>query len=342
MIASNADERRVPAHDEILQLGVCGLGSIGRRHLRLAAARPDVQVHAYDPADEGIDPIGPERDRVIVEPSFERLLAGASDGVIIATPDSTHAPLTQQACRSGVAVLVEKPVADSVVAGAAMERTADETGVPVLVGHVLRHLRVVQRARQLLGDGAIGTPVSFHATLGAYETLELARMRLGEHQPFRLAFDYTHEWDYLQHLLGPITRCASTASTGGDLPLLERPNVIDAVLELENGMTGTVHLDYVERDGARRARILGDRGVLVVDLRAGTLAITSADQPERTEQHAEARDAVFARQLDHFVEVVRGRVEPLVPISEARRALAVAEAIRAACEQATWQTVAPA
>ena len=78
----------------------------------------------------------------------------------------------------------------------------------------------------------------------------------------------------------------------------------------------------------RRARIVGDRGVLVVDLRAGSLTITSDDQPERAEQHAEERDAVFARQLDHFVDVVRGRVEPLVPISEARRALAVAEAIR--------------
>ncbi len=341
MIASNAHERRVPARDEILQLGVCGLGSIGRRHLRLAAARPDVQVHAYDPAYDALDPIAGVEDMVIVEPSVERLLAGSSDGVIIATPDGTHAPLTQQACRSGVAVLVEKPVADSVVAADAMECTAAETGVPVLVGHVLRHLRVMGRARQLLGGGAIGTPVSFHATLGAYETLELARMRLGEPQPFRLAFDYTHEWDYLQHLLGPITRCAAIASTHGDLPLLERPNVIDAVLELENGMTGTVHLDYVERDGARQARIVGDRGVLVVDLRAGSLTITSNDQPDRIERHAEERDAVFARQLDHFIEVMRGRAEPLVPISEGRRALAVAEAIRAACEQTTWQSVAP-
>jgi predicted dehydrogenase len=339
MSAATAHDRWVPSRDDVLQLGVCGLGSIGRRHLRLAAARSDVQVHAYDPAYDGHDPIAADGYEVIVETSFERLLAGAPDGVIIATPDATHSPLTQQACRAGVAVLVEKPVADSVVAAHAMERTAEQTSVPVLVGHVLRHMRVVQRARQLLDAGAIGTPVSFHATLGAYETLELARMRLGEPQSFRLAFDYTHEWDYLRHLLGPITRCAAVASTGGDLPLLERPNVIDAVLELERGTTGTVHLDYVERDGARTARIVGDRGVMVVDLRAGSLTMTGGDQPDRVEQHAEERDAMFARQLDHFVEVVRGRVEPLVPIGEARRALAVAEAIRSACEQATWETV---
>ena len=116
--------------------------------------------------------------------------------------------------------------------------------------------------------------------------------------------------------------------------------MIDAILELEDGLTGSVHLDYVERDGARRARIVGDRGVVAVDLRAGSLTITGDDRPDDTERLAEDRDAVFARQLDHFVEVVRGRVEPMVPIAEARRALAVAEAIRTACEHSTWERVA--
>ena len=325
----------------LLELGVCGLGSIGRRHLRLVSERPDVRVHAFDPAYDECDVADLGGAEVIVEPSFERLLAGARDGVIIATPDASHAPLTQEACRRGVAVLVEKPVADSVVAAEAMERTADSTGVPVLVGHVLRHMTVVARARQLLLDGIIGTPVSFHATVGAYETLELATMRFAEQQAFRLAFDYTHEWDYLQHLLGPITRCTAVASTRGDLPLLEQPNVIDAILQLEDGLTGSVHLDYVERDGARRARIVGDRGVVAVDLRAGLLTVTGDDRPDHTERLAEDRDTVFARQLDHFVDVVHGRAQPTVPIAEARRALAVAEAIRTACEHSTWDARRP-
>jgi predicted dehydrogenase len=324
------------ARRPILDIGVCGLGSIGRRHLRVLATRSDVRAHGFDPAFE---PTEAERT-IVVESSYEDLLTNAADGVIIATPDASHAPLAQQACRAGVAVLVEKPVTDSTPAADDMQRVAEEHGVPVLVGHVLRHAAVVRRARQLLAEAAIGTPVSFHATLGAYETLEVARVRFTEHHPYRLAFDYVHEWDYLQHLLGPIARCAAVAATRGALPLRQDPNVIDAVLELEDGTVGTVHLDYVERHGARTARIVGDRGVLTLDLRGGSLLLAAADGTSRREVHAEERDAIFARQLDHFIDVVRGRAAPSVPISEARCALAVAEAIRAACSEQAWVAVA--
>jgi predicted dehydrogenase len=319
----------------VLDIGVCGLGSIGRRHLRVLAARTDVRAHAFDPAYDPSDPVE-DAGRVAVRHSYDALLASATDGVIIASPDATHAPLAQQACRAGVAALVEKPVADSTAAADDMRRTADEHGVPVLVGHVLRHAAVLRRARQLLQEEAIGTALSFHATLGAYETLEAARMRFAEHQAYRLAFDYVHEWDYLQHLLAPITRCAATAAARGQLPLRERPNVIDAVLELADGTVGTVHLDYVERHGARTARVVGDRGVLIIDLRRGTLLIGAADGTTREEVYTQQRDELFARQLDHFLDVVRGRAAPAAPISEARRALAVAEAIRAACRDGAW------
>lgn len=332
--------RNQPAGDtRRLDLGVCGLGSIGRRHARLLAARPDVRLRVFDPAYDGSDALASGLDAVAIEPSFEALLADASDGIVIAVPDALHAPLTIQACRAGAHVLVEKPVADSVVAAREMERVAAACGVQVLVGHVLRHASVLVRARSLLHDGVIGTPLSFHATLGAYETLEMARMRFSEDLPYRLAFDYTHEWDYLQWLLGDVIRCAAVAHCDGDLPLLERPNVIDALLELESGATGSVHLDYVERDGARQVRIVGDRGVLEVDLRTGSLVARGVDGSNRTEHHAEHRDVGFSRQLDHFIDMIRTGRPAIVPISEARRALSVAEAIVAASEQGSWQRV---
>lgn len=311
-------------------IGVIGLGSIGRRHARLLAERNDVAVRVFDVDPEAFhDVVGLE-----AAASVEQLLAGCR-GVVIAAPDALHAPLTIAACQAGVAVLVEKPVSDSLVAAREMAAVAAASGVPVLVGHVLRHLPILGRAEELLDDGAIGAPVSFHATLGAYETVERARVRFAGADRYRLPFDYSHEWHYVQWLLGPVERCVATGHVGGDMPVRPDPNVVDVLLVQQSGVTGTVHLDYVERDGARAIRIVGDHGVMEVDLRGGTITLACGAE-RRVEQHAEHRDVAFRRQLDHFLDVVEG-VPPMVTIEEAARAVAVAEAVVASCEEGTWQ-----
>lgn len=315
-----------------LTIGVIGLGSIGRRHARLLADRDGVTVRAFDTGPVAATDLAAG---ITMASDVDELLA-ACDGAVIATPDALHAPLTIAACRAGVPVLVEKPVSDTLGAAHEMASVAAATGVPVLVGHVLRHLPVLRRSDELLGGGAIGAPVSFHATLGAYETLELARMRFVVDARHRLVFDYTHEWHYVQWLLGPVARCVATGHRAGDLALYQDPNVVDVLFDLASGVTGSVHLDYVERDGARSIRIVGDRGVLTVDLREGVIARRDHAGGRHCERHAEERDAAFRRQLDHFVDVIAG-ASPLVTIEEAARAVAVAEAIVASYEEGTWQ-----
>jgi predicted dehydrogenase len=312
-------------------IGVVGLGSIGRRHARLLAGCERVAVRVFDEDPRAAAALTATTPAA----NLDELLA-ACDGVVIATPDEFHAPLAIAACQAGTPVLVEKPVSDSVAGANAMAAVAAATGVPVLVGHVLRHLTVIGRLYELLGAGAIGTPVSFHASVGAYETLELARTRFVTAARHRLSFDYTHEWHYIQWLLGPIVRCVAACHLGGELPLRQDPNVIDALVALASGVTGSVHLDYVERNGGRAIRIVGDRGVLTADLGDGTITTRTRAGELRHEQHVEDRDAPFRRQLGHFLDVVAGAA-PLVTIEEATRALAVAEAVVASCEAGVWQ-----
>jgi predicted dehydrogenase len=314
-------------------IGVLGLGSIGCRHARLLAERSDVAVPVYDTDPGAADGLDGARMAADV-----RALLSSCSGVVIATPDPLHAPHTIAACRAGVAVLVEKPVSDSRAGAEAMAAASETAGVPVLVGHVLRHVPVLQRAAELLADGAIGRPASFHATLGAYETLELAHMRFGPDDRYRLPFDYAHEWHYLQWLLGPARRVVAKGHTAVGVSLHQQPNVIDALVELDSGATGTVHLDYVERNGARAVRVVGDAGTLDVDLRAGTLHLSTGASGQVEERHVEERDAAFRRQLDHFADVIAG-APPLVTIAEATRAVALAEAVVRSCEEGAWQTI---
>src|SRR5882762_11891568 len=89
----------------------------------------------------------------------EALSDPAVQAVYVATPVFLHAPHTIQALRAGKHVLCEKPMAMNETEARSMLRTASETGKTLGVAYYRRSYPKVQRARELLDAGAIGTPV---------------------------------------------------------------------------------------------------------------------------------------------------------------------------------------
>ena len=85
--------------------------------------------------------------------------------VIIPTPHCRHAPLSIAAARAGKHVLVEKPMACTLVEADAMIAAADDAGVKLAVLLPVRLSFACTRARELVEAGAIGeiTAYKLHA-----------------------------------------------------------------------------------------------------------------------------------------------------------------------------------
>jgi predicted dehydrogenase len=79
--------------------------------------------------------------------------------VYVATPVFLHAPQTIQSLRAGKHVLCEKPMAMNEAEARLMVKTAEETRLTFGVAYYRRMYPKVQRAKQLIGAGAIGQPV---------------------------------------------------------------------------------------------------------------------------------------------------------------------------------------
>jgi 1,5-anhydro-D-fructose reductase (1,5-anhydro-D-mannitol-forming) len=89
----------------------------------------------------------------------EALSDSAVDAVYVATPVFLHAPQTMQALRAGKHVVCEKPMAMNEAEARTMVRAAEESGKLLGVAYYRRSYPKVQRAKQLLQQGAIGKPV---------------------------------------------------------------------------------------------------------------------------------------------------------------------------------------
>ena len=336
----NEQSKNMDVNDKLYRIGVCGIGSIGFRHARLLSQRNDVILSLCDVVPEHLNRARSLSNLEKLTESFEEFLDLDLDGVVIATPDKFHVPQAEAACRKGIAVLIEKPVAENATQVESLKRTVKKSAAPVLVGYPLHYNRIFVKAKEVLDSGAIGDPVSFHVMLGAYNTLIAAKNRFDDGGRNKLFVDYSHEWDYINWFLGKVRRVAAVSHQSGRLEKMQDPNVVNAILEMETGISGTAHLDYVQAPGQRAFKIIGDQGYLEIDALRATLVVKKyKDDFERLFRFDEHFDTMMSLQLDHFLQIIGNGIAPNVSLDDGLNAISVADAMVAACRQQTWSVV---
>lgn len=321
-------------------VALSGLGSIARQHAAALRRIPGVDIVAFDPSDalrESAEADGLV-DRTVG--SFDELVALAPSALVIAGPDHVHLEQLEQSARRGIPTLVEKPLADRLAAAAAAVPRIEATGTPVIVGYVLRHRTVVETARRLVHDGIVGTPTSFQVMLGAYGTITAAASRFATPAPDRLYRDYSHEWDYLRWIFGPISEVTAVARATHEVPHVESPNLVDALLAHDAGVVGAVHIDYADRRGTRTLHVIGTGGTLFADIARGRVTVRRAGEDfDQLFDLAEPPAEPLARQAAHLLAVAAGEEAPRVGIRDGLAALTVTEALIASARDHRWTPV---
>jgi predicted dehydrogenase len=153
--------------NEKIVLGIIGPGGMGSNLLGSFVNMPDVEIawvcdvdsNRMNVAAKGVEKFTNRLPKTTQD--LRRILDDKSvDAVLIATPDHWHAPATILACDAGKHVYVEKPAAHNIREGRLMIETARRTKRIVQVGTQSRSAEHVQRAIQLLHEGAIGDILS--------------------------------------------------------------------------------------------------------------------------------------------------------------------------------------
>ncbi len=136
---------------------VIGIGDIATRRV-IPAIQAESRSTLYGLVTRDPRKAAPYNTRVFA--TLEEALADpAVDAVYVGTPVFLHAPQTIQSLRAGKHVLCEKPMAMNETEARTMLQAADESGKTFGVAYYRRCYPKVQRAKQLLEAGAIGTPV---------------------------------------------------------------------------------------------------------------------------------------------------------------------------------------
>lgn len=138
----------------VLRAGLLGVGMMGRHHARVLREVEGIDLVAI--ADPGGDPHNVAGDLEIL-PDVDALIAADIDIAVVAVPTRFHEEAALKLASAGVHTMVEKPIADTTLAGRRMADAFAEAGLVGAVGHIERFNPALQQLRRRVEAGDLGS-----------------------------------------------------------------------------------------------------------------------------------------------------------------------------------------
>jgi predicted dehydrogenase len=309
---------------------IAGLGSIGRRHLRNLVALGSRDLIAYRTYKSTMK----ENDlpAIVVETDLAHALSHEPQAVIVANPTALHMEIAIPAAKAGCHILLEKPIANDLACVGELIEALKKGGGKLLVGYQFRFHPGLQKARQLLQEGALGKIMTVRVEWGEslpgmhpwedYRKAYSARADLGG----GVVLTFSHPFDYLRWMIGEVDELSANVSRLGGLEL-DVEDVADINLHFSNGVMGNVHLDYYRHPTEHRLEITGSEGTLEWRNLTGVTRLyrKKVDAWESfLPKEGFERNDLFMEEMKHFMKVAEGQEEPVCSLNDGIQALKIA------------------
>lgn len=280
------------------------------------------------------------------------------DGAIVCTPNHSHITVAAELASYGIHLLVEKPLSSSAPELQALEHYARSKGVKLLVGHHRRFNPFIVETKKSLHR--VGEVIAIQGTWALRKPDSYF-----EASPWRtstktgggaLLINLVHDIDLLQYLFGPVEKVYAELMKK---QRSEHPNVDEGAcltLRFKNGITGTficsdnVTSPFSFESGTGENptvpfhdslegfyRVFGSKGTLSVpDMslyhqpgRKEALWLAAVERESLVEDRHETLYSTlpFDLQLEHFLDVIRGKAEPLCTAEDGMAALLCIDAV---------------
>jgi predicted dehydrogenase len=314
-----------------MKILVCGLGSIGQRHVRIlcsllgseaelgAVRRLGRRLVINDDLSviEGVDPADHLGIRSFA--SMDEGLAWGPAAVFVTNPISMHVETARMAIEAGSHVFIEKPLSHTDDGVDDLFSAARRQHLVLMVGYQLRHHPALALMRRALAEGEIGRVCSadiefgeYLPTMHAYEDYRDTHMARRD-QGGGALLCLSHEIDALCWLFGAP---ASVLTVGGHLSGLELSGVEDVASMMFTGefdgrrVPLRVHLDFLQRPPRRQYRILGEAGAITFDYNRKQTVLATPARTVTTDFTGWHRNQMFEAELSDFLACMRGESDP--------------------------------
>lgn len=305
-----------------LKVGVIGVGSMGQHHARiynqLAAAE---LVGVFDADTERAEEIAKKHETVAM--GLDELLA-ATTAVSVAVPTQFHFEIATQCFDHGVSPLIEKPIVGDVETGEELQALAENTDIPVQVGHVERFNPAIQVVQDIVED---------------LNVLALSAERLGP--PPNRTIDDSAVIDLMIHDLDIVLSLVNSEPESVMSAGVRENRYGTATIDFESETVATLTASQLTQRKVRKLEITAEECVVEVDYIDQTIEIHRQSMPSYVEEDEGVRyrhESIIERptvpseeplksELESFLEALETGATPEVSLADGVRALELARTI---------------
>ncbi len=244
----------------MINIGVIGCGYWGPNLIRNFSKVRGCQVTAIaDQQPERLEAVRHLNPGMKATTDARELVESDSiDGIVIATPISTHFELATACLKNRKHVFIEKPITRTSAEARELIRVAEEQDRVLMVDHTFIYCGAVRKLREIIQSGELGEIYYFDSV----------RLNLGLFRPdVNVLWDLApHDFSLLTYLLdkNPIRVSASGIS-----PVRwngwQQESIAYVAVELEDSALAHFHLNWLSPVKLRRTLIGGSRKMVVYD-----------------------------------------------------------------------------
>ncbi len=235
-----------------LRIAVIGTGAMGASHIRVYSELDDAElVLICDKNEETVKELSKKYnvDYITDYTKIENV-----DAVSICVPTKFHKEVAMHFISKKIHVLVEKPIATTILEAKELVDAAKENNVKLMVGHIERFNPVVQEIKKRLLNKELGKIYDIkalrfspfpHRVIDVGVTIDLA----------------VHDIDVMLYITESKVK-RIYAETARRIHA-NNEDLLNSLLKFDNGINGTIHTNWLTPKKVRELFITGEKGMFV-------------------------------------------------------------------------------
>lgn len=296
-----------------IRFAVAGAGAFGENHLRVLSGLADAElIGVVDQDAVRASAMGAKYNcRVYADVSE---LPGQVDAVVVATPTVAHESAASPLLEAGIDVLIEKPIAPDLDAAQRLCDLAAKHGRILQVGHLERFNPAIRALEKL-----VTVPLFF----------EIHRMSL--FSPRSLDVDVVldlmiHDIEIILALVG---QQPEEIRAAGISVMSEKSDIANVRLQFASGCVANLTASRVSTEKVRKLRLFQPNQYVSIDYTKQEIVAIGVTPDKQIRFHPApvTKGEPLQNELQHFIDCIRSRQQPIVNGEQATAALRVAVGI---------------
>jgi len=256
-----------------LKILVIGYGSIGKRHISnlKSIGKIKIIVLTKQKKDNFL-----KKNNCMVFSKIEKCINEKPVAAIICNETNLHLKTASTLIKNNIHIFIEKPLSHTLIGVKNLEKIVKSKRIITHVGCVQRFHPITKRIKKILEKKSIGRIKFLHIVNSSYlpdwHPNEDYKQSYASNQELGggVVLTCIHELDYLIWLFGKIKKVTAVNKNIGDLGI-KVDDFSTSIIEFSNKTIGELHLDFFQQQKSRFCKIVGEKGILMLDFEKNKL-----------------------------------------------------------------------